>query len=121
MFQKIITLVLIAAAFVAAYTYYKWSGVAIVASGLVTWALLHFSRLMQILKRAADRPIGYVGSAVMLNAKLKKGVSLMHVVAMTKALGELLSEKDIQPELFRWTDGTQSQDRKSTRLNSSHS
>ena len=109
MFQKIITLVLIAAAFVAAYTYYKWSGVAIVASGLVTWALLHFSRLMQILKRAADRPIGYVGSAVMLNAKLKKGVSLMHVVAMTKALGELLSEKDIQPELFRWTDGTQSQ------------
>lgn len=108
MFQKIITFILVAAAFAVAYTYYKWSGVAIVATGLVTWALLHFSRLMQILKRAADRPIGYVGSSVMLNAKLKKGVSLMHVIAMTKALGELLSEKDAQPELFRWTDGTKS-------------
>jgi hypothetical protein len=63
---------------------------------------------MQILRRAANRPIGYVGSAVMLNAKLQKGKSLMHVVAMTKALGELLSVKDVQPEVFRWTDGTQS-------------
>jgi hypothetical protein len=108
MFQRIITLILVSAAFVMAYTYYKWSGVAIVASGLVTWALLHFSRMMQVLKRAADRPIGYVGSAVMLNAKLQKGKTLMHVIAMTKALGELLSEKDMQPEVFRWTDGTKS-------------
>ena len=81
---------------------------AIVATGLVTWALLHFSRMMQVLKRTADRPIGYVGSAVMLNAKLQKGKTLMHVIAMTKALGELLSVKDAQPEVFRWTDGTKS-------------
>ena len=108
MFAKITTFILVAAAFAVAYTYYKWSGVAIVASGLVTWALLHFSRMMQVLKRAANRPIGSVGSAVMLNAKLRPGATLMHVIAMTKALGELLSEKDAQPELFRWTDGTQS-------------
>ncbi|MEQ1534374.1 MAG: glycerate kinase [Burkholderiaceae bacterium] len=108
MFSRIIALILVATAFVMAYTYYKWSGVAIVASGLVTWALLHFSRMMQILKRAANRPIGYVDSAVMLNAKLQKGKTLMHVIAMTKALGELLSVKDVQPEVFRWTDGTQS-------------
>ena len=108
MFSRIITLMLVATAFVMAYTYYKWPGVAIVVSGLVTWALLHFSRMMQILKRAANRPIGYVDSAVMLNAKLQKGKTLMHVIAMTKALGELLSVKDVQPEVFRWTDGTQS-------------
>jgi hypothetical protein len=108
MLSKIITFILVAAAFAVAYTYYKWPGVAIVASGLVTWALLHFSRMMQILKRAADRPIGYVGSAVLLNAKLQKGKTLMHVVAMTKSLGELLTEKDAQPEIFRWTDGTKS-------------
>ena len=108
MFFRIIIPILVAAAFVAAYTQYKWPGVAIVASGLVTWALLHFSRMMQILKRAANRPIGYVDSAVMLNAKLQKGKTLMHVIAMTKALGELLSVKDVQPEVFRWTDGTQS-------------
>ena len=44
----------------------------------------------------------------MLNAKLKPGASLLRVVAMTKALGELQSAPDQQPELFRWTDGTQS-------------
>ena len=108
MFIKIITLIVIASAFAVAYTNYKWPGVAVVVTGLVTWALLHFSRMMQVLKRAANRPIGYTDSAVMLNAKLQKGKTLMHVIAMTKALGELLSVKDVQPEMFRWTDGTQS-------------
>ena len=91
-----------------AYRAYGWAGVAVAATGLVMWALLHFNRLMQVLKRAANRPIGYVGSAVMLNAKLRPGVTLLHVVAMTKALGELKSVPDRQPELFRWTDGSQS-------------
>ena len=72
------------------------------------WVLLHFTRLITILKKAADRPIGHVASAVMLNAKLKKGVSLMHVIAMTRALGQLQSPKDTQPEIFSWTDAGQS-------------
>lgn len=108
MLLKMITFILVAAAFTVAYTHYKWPGVAVVVTGLVTWALLHFSRMMQVLKRAADRPMGYVGSSVMLNAKLKKGDTLMHVIARTQALGELLTEKDAQPEVFRWADGTQS-------------
>ena len=91
-----------------AYRSYGWAGVAVVATGLVTWALLHFNRMVHVLNRAANRPVGFVGSAVMLNAKLKAGVTLLHVVAMTKALGELHSAPDQQPELFRWTDGTQS-------------
>lgn len=91
-----------------AYRSYGWNGVAVAASLMVMWALLHFNRLMQVLKRAARRPIGYVDSAVMLNAKLKPGVTLMHVVAMTKALGELKSVKDRQPEVYRWTDGSES-------------
>ena len=107
-FQRILVPLAVIGLVAVAYTYYKWTGVALVASGLVTWALLHFSRMMQVLKRAANRPIGYVDSAVMLNAKLQKGKTLMHVVAMTKALGELLSVKDVQPEVFRWTDGTKS-------------
>lgn len=91
-----------------AYRSYGWGGVAVVVGGLVFWLLLHFTRLMQVLKRAANRPIGHVDSAVMLNAKLKPGMTLLHVVAMTRALGELLSPKDEQPEVFRWTDGSQS-------------
>ena len=54
------------------------------------------------------QPIGYVGSAVMLNAKLRPGVAMLHVLALTRALGEQLSPKDEQPEVFRWTDGSKS-------------
>ena len=85
-----------------------WPGVAAVVGGLVMWALLHFTRLMNVMKKAANRPMGYVGSAVMLNARLKSGVNLMHVMAMTQSLGERLSPADTDPEIYRWTDGTQS-------------
>ena len=61
-----------------------------------------------VMRRAAERPIGYVGSAVMLNAKLKPKVNLMHVVALTRSLGERLSEEGQEPEIYRWTDGTDS-------------
>ncbi len=107
-FQKILVPVAGVAIIVLAYRFYGWAGVAAIATGLVMWVLLHFTRMMQVLKRAANRPIGYVDSAVMLNAKLKPGMTLMHVVAMTRALGELKSPKDEQPEIFRWTDGGES-------------
>jgi hypothetical protein len=87
-----------------AYTKFSWPGVALVTGGIVFWMLLHFSRMMTVLKRATNAPIGYVASAVMLNAKLHNGVTLLHVTAMTKSLGALQSEKDAQPEVYRWTD-----------------
>lgn len=93
---------------VVGYLNYGWLGVAAVTGGLVMWALLHFTRLMNVMNKASKRPIGYVGSAVMLNARLKPGVNLMHVVAMTQSLGEMLSSEGAQPEVYRWTDGTHS-------------
>jgi hypothetical protein len=107
-FQKIFVPVACLVLIGAAWRSYGWQGVAVVGGGLVMWLLLHYTRMITILKKAADRPIGFVGSAVMLNAKLKKGMTLMHVIAMTKALGALQSPKDTQPELFRWTDGSDS-------------
>ena len=89
---------------VAAWMQYQWAGVAIATGAVVMWVLLHFTRMVTVLSRASNRPVGHVGSAVMLNAKLKKGVNLMHVIAMTRSLGALQSEKDVQPEVFRWTD-----------------
>lgn len=91
-----------------AWDRFGWQGVAVVATAIVMWVLMHFNRLMQVLKRAANRPIGHVDSAVMLNAKLQKGVTLMHVTAMTRALGALQTEPDQQPEIYRWADGSQS-------------
>ncbi len=86
------------------YKQFGWGGVALVVGGIVFWMLLHFSRMMTVLKRAAAAPMGHVASAVMLNAKLKPGVTLLHVTAMTKSLGALQTEKDAQPEVYRWTD-----------------
>jgi hypothetical protein len=107
-FQKYVIPVAVVALLVVAYLTNGGAGVAVVASVLVMWMLLHFTRMMQVLKRATGRPVGYVDSAVMLNAKLKPKVSLMHVLAMTRALGELRSPKGVQPEIFRWTDGSDS-------------
>jgi len=108
-FQKFLVPVAGLAAVVLAYRSYGWAGIAAVVTGVAMWGLLHFTRMMQVLKRAANRPIGYTDSTVMLNAKLKPGMTLMHVIAMTRALGQLKSVKGEQPEVFVWTDGTQSQ------------
>lgn len=87
-----------------AYRQYAWMGVAVVVGAIVMWMLLHFTRMMAVMKRAAHAPMGHIGSAVMLNAKLKAGVNLLHVMALTRSLGLLQSERASQPEMYRWTD-----------------
>jgi cytochrome c biogenesis protein CcdA len=87
-----------------AWLQYQWQGVAVATGAVVMWILLHFTRMVTVLSRAANRPVGHVGNAVMLNVKLQKGVNLMHVIALTKSLGERLSEENTQPEIFKWTD-----------------
>lgn len=107
-FQRILIPAAGVAAVLLAYRFYGWAGVAAASAGLTMWLLLHFTRMMHVLKRAADRPIGYVDSAVMLNAKLERGMTLIHVVAMTRALGEPQPPLNTQPEIFRWSDAAQS-------------
>ena len=107
-FQKIIVPVGGVVLVAASYHLYGWAGVAVSTGGLVMWLLLHFTRMVQALHRTANQPVGYVPSAVMLNARLKPGMTLLHVIAMTRSLGALQSPKDAQPEVFRWTDGSDS-------------
>lgn len=85
-----------------------WPGLALLGSGLVLWFLLYTTRLLTVMKRANERPIGYIDSAVMLNAKLSAGQPLMHVLALTRSLGERLSPPDTEPEQYRWSDPGQS-------------
>ena len=106
--QKVLAPVAAAGFLVLAYSRYGWLGVAGALGALVMWALLHVSRLLQVMRRAANRPRGYVDSAVMLNAKLRLDMPLLHILAMTRALGEPLTPPEVQPEIFRWTDGSQS-------------
>ena len=106
--MRILLPLAVLSAVVLAYRHFGWPGVALAAGGVVMWVLLHFTRMMQVLKRATNRPIGHVDSAVMLNAKLRPGVPLMHIIALTRSLGQLLTPKDTQPERFRWTDASES-------------
>ena len=103
-FRRILAPIIGVLLIAGAYRAYGWPGVALITGAIVLYLLLHFNRTMTVLRRAADRPIGSVASAVMLNAKLRKGVNLLHVMAMTRSLGELRSPKDEQPEIFRWSD-----------------
>ena len=107
-FQKVWIPLAIVGAAALAWRSYGWQGIVVVVSVLVFGILLNFSRTLQVLKRAANRPVGFVDSAVMLNAKLKPGATLLHVVAMTRSLGLLKSAKDAQPEIFEWKDGGES-------------
>ena len=107
-FNKILAPLAIIVLTAGAWRQFGWAGLALAAGGVVMWILLHFTRLMTILKKASNRPIGHVASAVMLNAKLKKGMTLMHVIAMTKSLGQLQTPQGAQPEVFHWTDAGQS-------------
>ena len=102
--QRIAVPLLVLSLLGLAWRHSGWPGVAAVGGGVLMWLLLHFTRLMAVMKRAADRPLGWVASAVMLNAKLKRGVNLMHVIALTRSLGERLSAEGEEPERFRWTD-----------------
>jgi hypothetical protein len=115
--EKYLYLAITAGWLVFAYQSYQWMGVAFLVSGAVMWALLHYSRLLQVFKKAAGRPIGYVASAVMLNAKLKTGLSLLHVIALTKSLGKVVvagaqdgvfEKKGVIREVFIWSDSSES-------------
>ncbi|GAB3657680.1 glycerate kinase [Ramlibacter alkalitolerans] len=105
-FQRIVLPILGVVVVAVAWRAYGWPGVALAGGGIVMWMLLHFTRMMKVLQRASARPVGFCDSAVMLNAKLRPGVNLLHVMAMTRALGEQVSPKEQQPELYRWTDGS---------------
>jgi hypothetical protein len=84
---------------------YGWQGVVMAVSVVVFWLLLQFSRALRAMKNAAQAPKGRVPSAVMFNAKLKPGMTLMQVIALTESLGVRVSET---PETWAWADDGQS-------------
>ena len=81
-----------------------WQGLAATGGGILMWLLLHFTRLVTVLRRATNRPVGHTDSAVVLNARLRSGLPLLQVLALTRALGKALTPPGTQPERFGWTD-----------------
>jgi hypothetical protein len=92
---------LAAAALAAGFVGYGWPGVLLALSVIVFWLLLQFSRSLRVLRRAADRPVGHVPSAVMLGSKLHAGMRLPQILALTRSLGTAVSK---DPEVWSWRD-----------------
>jgi len=85
----------------AGYVGWGWPGVLLGVTVLVFWLLLQFSRSLRVLKQAAGNPVGHVDSAVMLQSKLKTGMTLSQVLPLTRSLGTRLGDA---PERWGWTD-----------------
>lgn len=83
------------------YVQYGWPGVAMAVTVVVFWLLLQFSRALRVMRTAAGRPVGHVENAVMLNAKLRKGMALSQVVMLTRSLGR---QESADPEVWTWQD-----------------
>jgi hypothetical protein len=75
-------------------------GVALAITVITFWLLLQFSRALRVMRMAAGRPVGHVDSAVMLNARLGPGLSMMQVIPLTRSLGRRVGDDDT----WRWTD-----------------
>jgi len=106
---RVVALCAVVAVGVAAYRAYGWPGIALAVGAVVMWALMHMSRMLAVLRRTARRPVGSVASAVMLHARLQRGMALLQVLALTRALGERVAAQDASSdgEQYRWTDGSQ--------------
>ena len=89
-----------------AYRAYGWPGIALGLGALVMWMLMHMSRMLMVLRRAAQRPMGTVASAVMLHARLERGMALLKVLTLTQALGERITDGE-EEEQYQWTDASQ--------------
>ena len=92
----------LAALFVGiAWQQYGWQGLLFGFSVVVFWLLLQFSRTMRVMRGAAQRPVGHVDSAVMLHARLKPGLTMLQVIALTRSLGRKLGEGE---DDWAWAD-----------------
>jgi hypothetical protein len=92
---------LVAAALVVGYQSYGWPGVALAFTVTVFWLLLQFGRMVRVMRSVTQAPVGQVGSAVMLNAKLRKGLRLIDILPLTRSLGRQVGT---DPERWVWQD-----------------
>jgi hypothetical protein len=85
------------------YVQWDWQGVALAVTMVAFWMLLQFSRAMRAMRAAAQAPVGHVDSALMLHAKMRKGMRLVDILPLTRSLGRKLAE---EPETYVWADAS---------------
>ncbi len=84
-----------------AWETYGLRGLAFALSAIAFWLLLTFNRVVRVMKRAADQPLGHVDNAVMFHAGLAEGMTMLQIVTKTKTLGKKIDGND---DDWRWSD-----------------
>ena len=105
-FKGVVLWIGLAAMTAMAWRQWGWAGLALLSGVVVFWLLLHFNRLMLVVRRASKRPIGSVDSAVMFHSRLQAGRPVLQVVALARSLGEQLPDDDASAQRYRWSDGS---------------
>jgi len=86
---------------VAGWQGYGIKGIALGVTLIVFWLILQFNRSLRVMRNAGSAPVGHIDSAVMLNAKLREGLQMLQVLALTKSLGRRV---DSDREIYEWAD-----------------
>ena len=93
---------LAAAAVLAGWLGYGGRGVVLAISAVAFWLALQLGRTLRVMRIAAGQPLGRIDSAVMLQSRLRPGLSLLQILAMTRSLGRKVAD---DPQTFVWCDG----------------
>jgi hypothetical protein len=92
-FQRTFNTVLTAAALLAGWWSFGWSGLVLAVTVLTFWAILQFNRASRQLRNVADRPKGMVDSVVTLQSKLGHGMAMAEVLEISHSLGQRVNER----------------------------
>jgi hypothetical protein len=79
-------------ALVAALAFVSWEmfgarGLAVAISATAFWLMLQFNRTVRVMRAAARNPVARVPSAVMFQAGLRPGLTMLQIVSSTGSLG----------------------------------
>lgn len=78
-----------------------WKGLVVAVTIIAFVLILQFNRALRVLRTASGAPVGHIANAVMLNARMREGISLADVIGRTRSLG--LKTAD-EPETYQWQD-----------------
>lgn len=96
---------LAALALVAGYAGWGGKGLVLAFTVIVFWLLLQFNRAVRVMRNASHAPVGSVASAVMLHARLKRGMALIDILPLAGSLGQVeTAAGEPGDERYAWQD-----------------
>jgi len=89
----------------AGWKSYGWQGLLLALLMSSFWVLLHFTKLMRLLRAAATRPLGEVQDVRALQGRLRPGMPMHEVIRQSACLGKReAGEANGSTEDFVWHD-----------------